>query len=46
MSQNRQAERDRIDAKYDYAVNGKAEREIQVVQRDLKKIIKMLDKKK
>ncbi len=35
MAQNRQTERDRIDAKYDHAVNRKAEREIEVVQREL-----------
>ena len=41
MSQNRQTERDRIASKYDYAVNRKAEREIQHIQRDLNEI-KML----
>ncbi len=46
MSQNRQVERDRIDARYDHAVNRKAEREIQIVQKDLNRIIKMLDKNK
>ena len=35
MAQNRQAERDRIYARYDYQVNRKAEREIQDMQRDL-----------
>jgi len=38
MSQNRQAERDRIDAKYDHQVNRKAEREIQLVQKELRNI--------
>lgn len=38
MSQNRLAERDRIDAKYDYQVNRKAEREIQNMQKDLEEI--------
>lgn len=38
MSQNRQAQRDRIDAKYDYKVNRKAEREIQNMQKDLDEI--------
>lgn len=42
MSQNRQAERDRITAKYDYAVNRKAEREIQDMQKDLESIKRML----
>ena len=46
MSQNRQTERDRINAKYDYQVNRKAEREIQNVQKDLnhiKVLIKKID---
>ncbi|MBT4935920.1 DUF1003 domain-containing protein [Candidatus Woesearchaeota archaeon] len=38
MTQNRQAERDRIDAKYDHAVNRKAEREIRIIQKDMDKI--------
>jgi len=38
MSQNRQAERDRIDANYDHQVNRKAEREIQLVQKELRNI--------
>ena len=42
MSQNRQAERDRISAKYDYAVNRKAERGIQDVQKELKNIKRTL----
>ena len=50
MAQNRQTERDRIDAKYDHAVNRKAEREIQSIQRDLHSIRRMIrklaDKKK
>lgn len=45
MSQNRQAERDRIFAKYDYQVNRKAEREIKDIQKDLKIIKKILQKK-
>ena len=36
MAQNRQAERDRIDAKYDYYVNRKAEREIKEIQKEVK----------
>jgi uncharacterized membrane protein len=40
MSQNRQAQRDRIDAKYDHAVNRKAEREIQKIMKDLVEIRK------
>ena len=42
MSQNRQAERDRITAKYDYYINKKAEREIQDMQQDLEIIKKMI----
>ena len=38
MSQNRQAERDRSMAHYDYEVNRKAEREIKIVQNDLEEI--------
>ncbi|MBU2542551.1 DUF1003 domain-containing protein [Patescibacteria group bacterium] len=45
MSQNRQAERDRLSAKYDYAVNRKAEKEIQNMQKDLDEIKEMLRKK-
>ncbi len=42
MAQNRQTERDRIDAKYDHAINRKAEREIQQIQKDLASIRSML----
>ena len=35
MAEKRQGQRDRIDAKYDHAVNRKAEREIQAIQKDL-----------
>ena len=42
MAQNRQAERDRIDAKYDHAVNRKAERENRILQKDLDKAIRLL----
>jgi len=38
MSQNREGERDRIVAKYDYAVNRRAEREIQDIKKDLEEI--------
>ena len=44
MTQNRQAERDRIDAHYDHAVNRKAEREIQMIQKDLQSIRRMVNK--
>ena len=42
MSQNRGAERDRVQAKYDYEVNRKAEREIQDLQKDVEEIKMML----
>jgi len=42
MSQNRQTDRDRISAKYDYAVNRKAEREIQLIQKDLEELKEMV----
>ncbi len=38
MSQNRQTQRDRINAKYDYTINRKSEREIQNIQKDLDEI--------
>src|SRR3989338_4492211 len=43
MSQNRQAQKDRIKAEYDYQVNRKAEREIREIKSKLDKI---LDKKR
>lgn len=45
MSQNREAEKDRIRAKYDYIVNRKAEREIRKVQEDLDEIKRIITKK-
>lgn len=42
MSQNRQAEKDRQKAEYDYAVNRKAERGIEQIQIQLNKIAKKL----
>ena len=44
MSQNRQAERDRATAKYDYQIDRKAEREIQNIQMGLDEIKAMLKK--
>lgn len=38
MSENRQSQRDRLAANYDHAVNRKAEREIQNIQKDLDEI--------
>lgn len=46
MSQNRQSKRDRLQAKYDYAVNKKAEKEIQEIQKQLDRIEKIISKKK
>ncbi|MFH1053492.1 MAG: DUF1003 domain-containing protein [Candidatus Woesearchaeota archaeon] len=42
MSQNRAAERDRINASYDYQVNRKAEREIQQMQQEVKLLKRMI----
>ncbi len=42
MSQNRQAQKDRQRAEYDYAVNRKAEREIEIIQGQLDRIEKKL----
>ena len=38
MSQNREAQKDRIRSEYDYAVNKKAEREIQEIKKQLERI--------
>ncbi len=46
MSQNRQAERDRQNIKYDFAVNRKAEREVANMQKDLEEIKNLIRKKK
>jgi uncharacterized membrane protein len=46
MSQNRQAERDRIRANYDYHLNRKAEREIRKMQGDINKIKRVMGGKK
>ncbi|NCN86968.1 DUF1003 domain-containing protein [archaeon] len=45
MSQNRAAQKDRQRAEYDYAVNRRAEREIQAIQTQLDRIEKKLNKK-
>jgi len=45
MSQNRQGERDRIRAEYDYAVNRKAEKEIREIKEKLEEIKSFLKKK-
>jgi uncharacterized membrane protein len=46
MSQNRQTEKDRIKADYDYKVNRKAEREIEEILKRLKRIEARGSKKK
>ena len=45
MSQNRENERDRQRAKYDYQINRKAEREIQNMQKDLDSIKRLLQRR-
>ena len=42
MSQNRQGEKDRQKSEYDYAVNRKAEREIEAIMKQLNRIEKRL----
>lgn len=42
MSQNREAQKDRQRAEYDYAVNRKAEKEIEEIKEQLKRIEKKL----
>jgi uncharacterized membrane protein len=46
MSQNRQTERDRLQAKYDYQVDRKAEREIQEIKQEILEIKGMLSKRR
>ena len=45
MSQNRQAQKDRLKAEYDYNVNRKAEKEIQEIRKVVNKLEKKLIKK-
>lgn len=45
MSQNRQGQKDRLRAEYDYSVNRKAEREIQEVKKQLSRIENKLSRK-
>ena len=45
MSQNREAQRDRIRADYDYAVNKKAEQEIREIKKDVQNIRRILEKR-
>jgi len=46
MSQNRQGQKDRLRAEYDYKVNKKAEAEIRDMQKDLEDIKRLIRKKK
>jgi uncharacterized membrane protein len=46
MSQNRENQRDRLMGQYDYAVNRKAEKEIQEVKTQLNRIEKVMMKRK
>ncbi len=46
MSQNRSNERDRLRSEYDYAVNRKAEREIQEIKKLMDRIDRKLENKK
>jgi len=46
MSQNRGSQRDRLQAQYDYAVNRKAEKEIQELKAQLTRIESHLSRKK
>ena len=45
MSQNRQMQKDRIQTQYDYAVNKKAEKEIQEARKQLNRIEEMIQRK-
>ena len=44
MSQNREAQKDRIRAEYDYAVNRKAEKEIEHIQVQIDRMERKIDK--
>ena len=46
MSQNREGQKDRNRAQYDYTVNKKAEREIQEVRKQLNRIEKVMMRRK
>lgn len=46
MSQNRENQRDRLRTQYDYAVNIKAEKEIQELRKQLSRIEKAMSKRK
>lgn len=46
MSHNRQRERDHIEAEKDYMINRKAEREVEIIQKELRIIKRMISGKK
>lgn len=46
MSQNRTSQKDRFQAQYDYAVNRKAEKEIQEIKKQLDRVEKIISRKK
>jgi len=46
MSQNREAQKDRLRAQYDYAVNRKAEKEIEEIKTQLNRIEKSMIKRR
>jgi len=46
MSQNREAQKDRIRSQYDYSVNKKAEKEIREIKDQLERIEKKIGKRK
>ncbi len=46
MSQNRQSQKDRIKAQYDYAVNVKAEKEVREIKKELNEIKRMISGKR
>jgi uncharacterized membrane protein len=46
MSQNREAQRERLIAEYDYSVNKKAENEIEQIQKQLERIERKLNERK
>lgn len=45
MSQNREAQKDRLRAQYDYAVNKKAEKEVREIKSQLKRIEEKIKKR-
>jgi uncharacterized membrane protein len=45
MSQNRQSQKDRLQAQYDYDVNKKAEKEIQEIKKQVNRIEELIKRK-